>query len=115
MAEYVTHNEENGAVHIAEDVIAAIVSDAVRNIEGVGASTQNASEQPTGKKALRNVHVEQIDDMLTVDVSLMARYGYAIPDVAKKVQDAVYDAVGGMTGFPIREVNVHIGGVSFND
>lgn len=115
MAEYVTHNEENGSVHISEDVIAAIVSDAVWNIEGVGGSSQNAGEQPSAKKALRNVRVEQNDDMLTVDVSVMVRYGYAIPEVAKKVQDAVYDAVGGMTGFPIREVNVHVGGVSFND
>ena len=115
MAEYVTHSEENGAVHIAEDVIAAIVSDAVQSIEGVGSSSQNTGEKKKKKKALRNVRVEQIDDMLTLDVSLMARYGYAIPEVAKKVQSAVSDAVGGMTGFPIREVNVHIGGVSFND
>ena len=115
MAEYVTRAEENGMIHIAEDVIAAIVADAVKDVEGVGAPSQNVGEQLTGKKAVRNVRVEQVDDMVAVDVYLMARYGFAIPEVARKVQDAVSNAVGGMTGIAVKEVNVHIGGISFND
>lgn len=115
MAEYVTRTEENGTIHIAEDVIAAIVADAVKDVEGVGAPSQNVAEQLTGKKAVRSVRVEQIDDAVAIDVYLMARYGFAIPEVAQKVQDAVSNAVGGMTGLPVREVNVHVGGISFND
>ena len=115
MAEYVTRAEENGVIHIAEDVIAAIVADAVKDVEGVGAASQTAGEQPSGKKAVRNVRIEQVEDGVVVDMYLMARYGFAIPEVARKVQDAVSNAVGGMTGFPVKEVNVHIGGISFND
>ena len=115
MAEYLTRAEENGTIHIAEDVIAAIVADAVKDVEGVGASSQNVTEQLAGKKAVRSVRVEQVDDSVAIDVYLMARYGYAIPEVAQKVQDAVSNAVGGMTGFPVKEVNVHVGGISFND
>ncbi len=115
MAEYMTRAEENGTIHIAEDVIAAIVADAVKDVEGVGAASQNVGEQKNGKKAVRNVRVEQEDGSIAVDVFLMARYGYAIPEVARKVQDAVFNAVGGMTGFPVKEVNVHIGGISFNE
>lgn len=115
MAEYVTRAEENGMIHIAEDVIAAIVADAVKDVEGVGAASQNVGEQLTGKKAVRSVRVEQVDDAVAVDVFLMARYGFAIPEVAQKVQEAVSNAVGGMTGIAVREVNVHVGGISFND
>jgi uncharacterized alkaline shock family protein YloU len=115
MAEYITRAEENGAIHIAEDVIAAIVADAVKDVEGVGRAGTNAGEQVSGKKAVRSVRVEQVEDSIAVDVYLMARYGFAIPEVAQKVQDAVFNAVGGMTGFPVKEVNVHIGGISFND
>lgn len=115
MAEYLTRAEENGTIHIAEDVIAAIVADAVKDVEGVGASSQNVTEQLVGKKAVRSVRVEQVDDTVAIDVYLMARYGYAIPEVAQRVQDAVSNAVGGMTGFPVKEVNVHVGGISFND
>ena len=115
MAEYLTRVEENGTLNIAEDVVAAIVADAVKQIEGVGAMSQNVTEQLSGKKALRGVRVEKIEDAVAIDVYLMARYGYAIPDVAQKVQESVTNAVGGMTGFPVKEVNVHVGGISFNN
>lgn len=115
MAEYVTRAEENGAIHIAEDVIEAIVADAVKDVEGVGAASQNVAEQLAGKKAVRGVRVETEGEEVLIHVYLMTRYGYAIPEVAQRVQDAVSNAVGGMTGFPVKEVNVHVGGISFND
>ena len=113
--EYFTQAEENGNIHIAEDVVAAIVADAVGEIEGVGAMSQNMSEQLAGKKAVRGVRVEEAGEAVVIDIYLMVRYGYAIPEVAQKVQESVAGAVGGMTGFPVKEVNVHVGGISFND
>ena len=115
MAEYLTRIEENGTVNIAEDVVTAIVTDAVKEIEGVGAMSQNAAESRSGKKAVRGVRVEKTEDDIVINIYLMARYGYAIPEIARKVQQAVSDAVGGMTGFPVREVNVHVSGISFNE
>ncbi len=116
MAEYLTHVEENGTINIAEDVVSAIVADAVKEIEGVGAMSQNVTEQLSGKKAVRGVRVERTaEDELVIDLYLMARYGFAIPEVAQQAQEAVSNAVGGMTGFPVKEVNVHVGGISFND
>ncbi len=115
MAEYLTRTEENGTINIAEDVVAAIVADAMRQVEGVGAASQNTGDSFSGKKAIRGVRVEKAGEELVVDVFLMARYGFAIPEVAQKVQESVSNAVGGMTGFPVKEVNVHVGGISFND
>lgn len=115
MAEYLTRIEENGTINIAEDVVIAIVADAIKEIEGVGAMSQNVTEQLAGKKAVRGVRMEKVDDAIVLDLFLMARYGYAIPEVAQKVQDSVTDAVGAMTGFEVKEVNVHVGGISFNE
>ena len=115
MAEYLTHNEENGTVNIAEDVVSAIVADAVKQIEGVGAMSQNVTEQLSGKKAVRGVRVEKVGDAIVIDLYLMARYGFAIPEGAERVQGRVSNAVGGMTGFSVKEVNVHVGGISFNE
>jgi len=117
--EYLSHTEEDGSIHIAEDVVAAIVADTVSQIEGVGAMsqnvTQNVTDQLAGKKSVRGVRVTGKDDVIVIDVYLMVRYGYAIPELAEKVQQNVMSAVSGMTGFPVREVNVHVGGISFND
>ena len=115
MAEYVTRAEENGTINIAEDVVAAIVVDALKEVEGVGAMSQNVGEQLSGKKAARGVRVEKVDDAIAIDLYLMARYGFEIPVLARQVQAKVSDAVGGMTGFPVKEVNVHVGGISFNE
>ena len=115
MADYLTSFEENGTINIAEDVVAAIVADAVKEVEGVGAMSQNVGESLSGKKAVRGVRVEKIEDAINIDLYLMARYGFDIPVVAQQVQSKVSDAVSGMTGFPVKEVNVHVGGISFNE
>ena len=72
------------------------------------------TEQFTGKKGLRGVRAEVKDGEIIVDVYLMVRYGYAIPETARKVQDSVSAAVSGMTGYNVHAVNVHVGGISFN-
>ena len=58
--------------------------------------------------------VEKEDGEITLDVYLTVKYGFAIPETAAKVQDAVMSAVETMTGFSVRAVNVHVGGISFN-
>ena len=114
--EYLTRAEENGSISIAEDVVAAIAADAVA--EGVGSMCQNMTEQITeqftGKKGLRGVRAEVRDGDIIIDVYLMVRYGYVIPETARKVQDSVSAAVSGMTGYSVQAVNVHVGGISFN-
>ena len=118
--EYLTRAEENGSISIAEDVVAAIAADAdaIGEIEGVGSMCQNMTEQITeqftGKKGLRGVRAEVRDGDIIIDVYLMVRYGYTIPETARKVQDSVSAAVSGMTGYSVQAVNVHVGGISFN-
>ena len=116
--EYLTRAEENGSISIAEDVVAAIAADAVAEIEGAGSMCQNMTEQITeqftGKKGLRGVRAEVRDGNIIIDVYLMVRYGYAIPETARKVQHSVSAAGGGVTGYSVQAGHVHGGGISFN-
>ena len=116
--EYLTRAEENGSIHISEDVVAAIAADAIGEIEGVGSMCQNVTEQITeqftGKKALRGVRAEVQDGEIVIDVYLMVRCGCTSPETARKVQDSVGAAVSSMTGYSVHAVNVHVGGISFN-
>lgn len=43
----------------------------------------------------------------------MTRYGFSVADVANKVQSAVFASLQDMTGFEVKAVNVHVGGISF--
>ena len=91
--EYLTRAEENGSINIAEDVVAAIAADAIGEIEGVGSMCQNMTEQITeqftGKKGLRGVRAEVKDGEIIVDVYLMVRYGYAIPETASEAAKSI--------------------------
>ena len=111
--EYLTQSASDGSINISEDVVVAI-----GEIEGVGAMmttmTEQLTEQFMGKKPARGIRMDIQDGEITLDVYLTVKYGFAIPETAAKVQDAVMSAVETMTGFSVRTVNVHVGGISFN-
>ena len=115
--EYLTQTDQDGSINIS-DVMVTIASGAIGEIEGVGAMmttvTEQITEQFTGKKPSRGVHMEVQDGEIVLDIYLTVKYGFPIPEVASKVQDAVMSAVASMTGFAVKAVNVHVGGVSFN-
>ena len=111
--EYLTQSASDGSINISEDVVVAIASEAIGEIEGVGAMMTTMTEQLTEQPA-RGIRMDIQDGEITLDVYLTVKYGFAIPETAAKVQDAVMSAVETMTGFSVRAVNVHVGGISFN-
>ena len=116
--EYLTQSASDGSINISEDVVVAIASEAIGEIEGVGAMmttmTEQLTEQFIGKQPARGIRMHNQDGEITLDVYHTLKYGFAIPETAAKVQDAVMSAVETMTGFSVRAVNVHVGGISFN-
>lgn len=104
--EYMTHAEELGCIHISEDVLASIAAGAVAEVEGI-------SGLMNVKSNARGVRLTADEDGAVIDLYVMIRYGYAIPEVADKLQGAVSGAIESMTGFDVKAVNVHVGGVCF--
>lgn len=115
--EYMTLPEEKGNIHIAEEVIAAISVGAVREVEGVsgmmvgGSVADLAGGKKSAQKNVRGVKIHMGDAAMTLDVYLAVKYGYPIPEVAARVQNAVGSSVEAMTGCCVNAVNVHISGV----
>lgn len=107
--DYMTHPEELGSIHISEEVLASIAAGAAVENEGIS-GLMSQSGKKTNAKGVR-IAVE--DDGAVVDLYVMIRYGYAIPEVAEKIQTSVASSMEAMTGFAVKAVNVHVGGVSF--
>ena len=107
--DYMTHPDEMGCIHISEDVLATISAGAAAEVEGVSGLMNLAAK----KTAARGVRLSVADNVAVIDLYVMVRYGYPIPEVAEKIQNAVASAVEAMTGFAVKSVNVHVGGVSF--
>ena len=107
--EYITHDEELGCIHISEDVLAAVSAEAASEVEGIS-GLMNLAAKKVGTKGVR---VSVDENSAVIDLYVMMRYGYAIPEVAEKIQNAVATTVEAMTGFAVKAVNVHVGGISF--
>ena len=115
--EYISRPDELGNIHICEDVLAVIAAAATLEVEGVGSLSANLSTdlaELLGKKNLaKGVHISVQEESIRVDVSVLIKYGYTILDVAKQVQNAVYNAIENTSGLTVECVNVHDSGVSF--
>lgn len=113
--QFITHNEENGAVMISEEVIATVVSQAVHEVEGVvglankpGADIADMIGKSWGK-GLKVTIGEQ--DEVYIDCNITVCYGQSVVKVAKDVQECVAGAVESMTGVTVANVNVNVCGI----
>ena len=111
--QYITQLQDNGSVQISEDVIAAIVSHAACEVEGVvGINAKPGADiaELIGKKNWgRGLKVTiQEDNTVTIDCNLSVNYGQNVVDVAKSAQAAITNALESMSGIQIAAVNVNI-------
>ena len=115
--QYITQNQENGSIMISEDVISAIVSHAVNEVEGVvGLSTKPGADiaEIIGKKNWgkgMKIDIGESDE-LYIDCNVIVNYGNSVVAVAKSVQEAVTSALESMTGVKVASVNVNVCGIA---
>ena len=114
---YITHNQENGAVMISEDVIATIVTHAVTEVEGVvslsskpGADIAELIGKKNWGKGMKVTIGD--DDALYVDCNIVVAYGQSVVTVAQSVQESVTAALESMTGVNVVRVNVNVCGIT---
>ena len=113
--QYITQAQENGALHISEDVIGAIVAHALCEVEGVaGLNAKPGSDivELIGKRG-RGVKVTIAENTdLTVDCNITVTYGQSIVDIAKAAQIAVTNALSAVAGIDGATVNINVCGIS---
>ena len=106
--EYVSRSDELGNIHISEEVLAVIAAAAALEVEGVGGLAANLGTdlaELLGKKNLsRGIRLQ---------VAILVKYGYTIPDVGHAVQEAVAGSIEATSGLTVAAVNVSVGGVVF--
>lgn len=105
-------------IQIANEVIGAIAGMAATQVEGVaalsGGLVSGLSDMLGRKGMSRGVRVEVEGRRVELALHLIVAYGARIPEIAQKVQEQVKAQVERMTGLTVREVDIHIQGVSFD-
>lgn len=104
-------------VRISSDVIATIVALAATEVEGIASLQGDITNEIIGKLGIKNVSkgVEVLFDAtgegVECKIAAVIKYGYAIPEICKAVQDKVKAAIESMVGLNCINVNINIVGV----
>ena len=109
-------NEESrtdlGNIKIHKNVIASIASLAAVEIEGVkcvGRDFKSALKEFLGKRALSSIKVEfDKNEEVRLDIPLVIKYGFNIPEVAQRVQENIRHNLEKMTNLSIKDINVNV-------
>ncbi len=114
--EYLVQSLENGNIWISEEVIASIAALAVRDVDGVYGLSATATldlGSIIGKKNLRRgIRVSIEGEQIDIACNLVVKYGEAVMDIAKQVQEAINSEVSSMTGITPNKVNINVCGVA---
>ncbi|MDD6790497.1 MAG: Asp23/Gls24 family envelope stress response protein [Lachnospira sp.] len=104
-----------GEIIISEEVVAIIAGLAATEVEGVESMAGNITKELVARLGMsylsHGVKVHVKESSVTVDLALILKYGYAIPDVSKSVQEKVKSAIETMTGLSVDDVNITIAGI----
>ena len=104
-----------GEIRVADEVVTIIAGLAATEVDGVSSMSGNITNEIVSKIGIKNlskgVKVDVIHGIVTVDLSLNIKYGFAIPDVSANVQERVRSAIETMTGLEVGTINVKIASV----
>ncbi|MFH0826734.1 MAG: Asp23/Gls24 family envelope stress response protein [Candidatus Omnitrophota bacterium] len=104
-----------GTIRIHKNVIASIGALAAIEIEGVkrvGGNLKSGLLEIFGQKNLLAIGVEiNKNEEVKVDIPLVIKYGYNIPDISAKVQENVRNSLEKMTNLMIKDINVSVQGI----
>lgn len=113
------HREESrndlGMIRIHKNVVASVTAIAATEIDGVkrvGMDFTSGLMELVGKKSLSAIKVNfDKNEEVKVDVPLIIKYGFNIPDIANRVQENVRNALEKMTNLSIKDINVNVQGI----
>lgn len=106
---------ELGLVRIHKNVISSIASIAATEIEGVksvGRDSRSAAFEFFGQKYFSAIKVDiSKNEEVEVEIPLVIKYGYNIPDVAGRVQENVRQALEKMSNLSIKDIDINVRGI----
>jgi len=109
-------NGQSGQIQIANEVLAIVCGTAALEIEGVAAShsVSDASGRFAKRNFARGVKIALKDNVVSVDLAIIVKFGHQIHTVSEEVQRRVKTALETMVGMTVKEVNVNVVGVHFD-
>lgn len=114
--QYIIQNQAGGSVMISEDVIGDIVSNAIKEVDGIvelnvkpGADiAEIIGKKNWGKGVKITIGA---DNSLAIDCNISIGYNQNVVQISKTVQEAIAGAVESMVGVSVASVNINVCGI----
>ena len=109
----------NGTVSFATEVVATIAGLAATEVDGVAsmispsAGLADMFSRKSNRNLTKGVRIDLVDNRVSVDITITVDYGSPVPDVARNIQENVKKAIETMSGLDVKNVDVHVTGISF--
>ncbi|MFA5089425.1 MAG: Asp23/Gls24 family envelope stress response protein [Candidatus Omnitrophota bacterium] len=104
-----------GTIRIHKNVIASVAALAACEIEGVKGIGRNAVLSLfglLGRKNAGSIGVEiDKNEEVRINIPLIIKYGFNIPDVANRVQENISSALDKTTSLPVKYININVQGI----
>ncbi len=100
---YNPNGKQKGKITYNADIVRGIVMHALQETRGV---------EPVPSKS-RAIKLCFEKEGLFIDISVIAHYGYKVPELAFRIQQTVQQMVESMTKFKIAKIDVHVQSVVF--
>lgn len=109
-----------GEIRITEEAlcsIGAIKTLEVNGVVGMSSNLVDGFSDLLGRKSLsKGVKIiDSQDKKITLNVYVVVRYGYRIPDLALKIQEKVKTSIEEYTNYTVSGVNIYVQGILYED
>ena len=94
---------QRGRITYSSDIVSGIVVLSLQETEGI-------ELVPSKSKGIKLCFEKE---GIFVDISVIAHYGYSVPELAYRIQQPIKQMVESMTKYKIAKVDVHVQGVVF--
>lgn len=112
MDEFINKELESGKIIISEDVLCTIASIAASEVEGVenmsGSIVGGIAEMIGKKNNSKGIKVTMDENVVSVEVHFVAKYGVKLTEVCWEIQEKVKKAIETMCGMEVSGVNVFV-------
>ncbi len=105
----VTKRDEAGRLVYSSEIIRDIVDCAIGEVDGVVKYPEQS------KQARESIKVDQVGDEMYVDVYVKLHCSVNVSDAASQIQHTIKSTIESMTEFKVRDVNVHVTDVEFDE
>lgn len=112
--QYIVQTLDNGSVCISEEVIASIVINSLKDVDGIiGIGGKPGFDLSTIRNWVKTLHISfNENNGLCIDCNVIVSYGQSVIEIAKQAQDAICAAVESMAGVKPASVNVRVCGIA---